>query len=98
MVYVRTKNMKKRRSVPEIAINTSNTTVGFYFVSLYTGNRMHIYNWDELHIDHEVIIRVEDLSTDEYHTTIENRHLIFEWSLGREISDEAFLFLTTIKS
>ena len=50
MVYVGTINTKKIRSIPEIALKASNVTGGFYFMSLYDVNRMHIYIWGELMI------------------------------------------------
>ena len=39
-------------------------------------------------IYHKLIRRLDNLSTNEYQTTIENRHPIFEWSTGNEIIDE----------
>ena len=48
---------------------------------------MHIYIWDELPIDQKVIIRVEELYTNEYQPMTENRLPIFEWSPGHEITD-----------
>ena len=43
VVYTGTKNDIKRRSVPAITLNKSNDHGGHYFLSLYTGKRLHRY-------------------------------------------------------
>jgi hypothetical protein len=58
MVYIGTKNNMTRRSVPAIAMSPSNKHGGHHFMSLYTGKKLHSYEWKELPIDMEVIARV----------------------------------------
>ena len=41
MVYTSTTNSMKRRSVPAIALRRSNSAGGHYFMSLYSGKRIH---------------------------------------------------------
>jgi hypothetical protein len=55
MVYIGTKNNMTRRSMPAIALSPSNMHGGHYFMSLYSGKRLHSYEWDELPIDDDVI-------------------------------------------
>ena len=69
-------------------LKASNETGLLYFMLLHTNKRMHRYILDELPIDHEVIRRVEELATDKYHTMIDNRHPIFEWSQWNETIDK----------
>ena len=45
--------------MPAVALRMSKTTGGHYFMSLYSGKRMHVFKWDELPIDEHVIERVE---------------------------------------
>ena len=59
LVYIGTKNNMKPISVPVIALRRSNNTGGYYFISLYSGKRIHGYKWEELSIDKHVIARVE---------------------------------------
>ena len=54
MAYTETKNNMKRRSVPAIALNESNEAGGHYFMSLYTGKRIHAEDWDKQPIDDDV--------------------------------------------
>ena len=58
MVYIRTKNDMKRRSVPDIALNESNNHGGHYFMSLYTEKRLHSYQFTEIQIDDDLIAQV----------------------------------------
>ena len=55
LVYTGTINYMNRRSIPLIELNKSNNHVGHYFISLYTGNIIHIYEWKELTIYNDVI-------------------------------------------
>ena len=91
LVYVGKTNTMKIRSVPEIELKESNETWGLYFTYFYTGKTIHIYNWDELTIDHRVIRRVDELSENEDQPTTDIRHFIFEWSSGHEIIGEEIL-------
>ena len=49
----------QRRSTPAITLLPSNQRGGYYFMSLYTGRRLHSYHWTELPIPENVIKRVE---------------------------------------
>ena len=59
MVFTGTKNNMKARSVPAISLGPSNEWGGHFFMSIYTGKRLHAYSWKELQIDDEVIKRVK---------------------------------------
>ena len=62
MVNTGTKNDIKRRSVPSISLNESNDHGGHYFMSLYTGKRLHRYQWTEPPIDDDAISQIRYLS------------------------------------
>ena len=61
LVFVRTKNNMKSRSVPGIALKPSNDWGGHYFLSRISGKRIHGYSWRELPIDDDVVKRVHEL-------------------------------------
>ena len=63
MVYFGTNNRMDARSIPAIALNASNEHGGHYFMSLYSGKRIHSYEWKELPIDEEVIVSGRRRST-----------------------------------
>jgi hypothetical protein len=88
MVYIGTKNNMSRRSVPAIALNPSNMHGGHYFMSLYSGKRLHSYEWDELPIDDDVINRVEELATEEDAPIMTDGYPMFEWTPGDAIIDD----------
>ena len=79
MVYIGTNNKLDARSVPAIALNSSNQHGGHYFMSLYSGKRIHSYEWKEVPIDEEVIERVEELATEEEATKMKRGYPIFTW-------------------
>ena len=56
MVFIGTTNKMDSRSVPAIALNASNNHGGHYFMSLYSGKRIHSYEWKEVPIDDDVIL------------------------------------------
>ena len=62
LVYEVTTNTMKPRSVPAIALKRSNNVGGHYFMSLYSGKRIHGYKWEALPIDEHIIARVEQLA------------------------------------
>ena len=62
MVYMGTKGNMKKRSVPAISLKASNEEGGYFFMSLYTGKRLHSYIWEEMPIDQETIDRVDQLA------------------------------------
>ena len=51
MVYSGTNNKMDARSLPAIALTSSNEHCGHYFMSLYSGKRIHSYKCKELPID-----------------------------------------------
>ena len=55
MVHIGKINKIKRRCVLVIALNKSNYAGGYYFMNIFTGERMHSYNWKELPIKEELI-------------------------------------------
>ena len=89
MVYIGTKNNMDARSIPAIALNASNEHGGHYFMSLYSGKRIHSYEWKELPIDEEVIARVEELAEEEEAPEMKRGHPIFTWK--RRIIEESDL-------
>jgi hypothetical protein len=88
MVYIGTKNNMTCRSMPAIALNPSNMHGGHYFMSLYSGKRLHSYKWDELPIDDDVINRVEELGDIEDAPVMADGYPMFEWAPGEAIIDE----------
>ena len=90
LVYVGTSNDMKKRSVPSIALKSSNDVGGYYFMSIYTGKKLHSYVWTELPIDNDVIKRVKELATQEKQPFLLDNHPIFEWEPG--------FFLTSMKN
>ena len=83
----KTSNDMKPRKVPCIALGPSNEWGGHYFMSLYTGKRIHSYDWDEVPIDEDVIARVETLAEEEGQPLIINKMPLFEWTTGTPIAD-----------
>ena len=79
MVYTGTDNKMNARSIPAIALNASNEHGGHYFMSLYSGKRIHSYEWRELPIDEEVITRVEELAEEEEAPEMKRGYPIFTW-------------------
>ena len=62
MVYIGTHNNREIRSVPAISLKVSNEEVRYYFMSLYSGKRIHSYISEEIPIDQDTIDRVEQLT------------------------------------
>ena len=79
MVFIGTKNKMDARSVPAIALNASNNHGGHYFMSLYSGKRIHSYEWKEVPIDDDVIARVEELAEEEEAPEMKRGYPIFTW-------------------
>ena len=75
----------KHRSVPAIALRSSNESGGHYFMSLLSGKRIHSHNWTELPIDNDVIARVKELASKENQPELPDKSPIFEWTPGIEI-------------
>ena len=84
-VHLGTTNTMKHRSVPAIALRSSNESGGHYFMSLLSGKRIHSHNWTELPIDNDVIARVEELASKENQPELPNKSPIFEWAPGIEV-------------
>ena len=62
-----------------MAMNASNHHGGHYFMSLYSGKRVHSYNWKELPIDDDVNDRVEELASKEGATEMQRGYPTFVW-------------------
>ena len=65
LVYTGTSNDNKPKIVPAKALKMSNNASGHYFMSLYSGRRIHGFKWKELSIDEHVIQRVKALAEEE---------------------------------
>ena len=89
LVYIDTDNTMNARSVPAIALEESNDDGGYYFMNLYTGKRLHSYQWTELPIDEDVIAMVQSLAEKENKKgpVIKEKYPLFEWSPGVPIVD-----------
>ena len=99
-VHLGTTNTMKHRSVPAVALRSSNESGGHYFMSLLSGKRIHSHNWTELPIDDDVIARVEELASKENQPELPNKSPIFEWAPGIEVEpideeDESQLYEDT---
>jgi hypothetical protein len=88
IVYTGTDNTMKQRGVPCIALCESNEHGGHYFMSLYSGKKLHGYEWHELPITDEVISQVEELAKDQKAPLIKNNYPMFEWMPGVPILDD----------
>ena len=99
MVYAGTTNNMNGRSVLAIALNSSNEHGGHYFMSLYSGKRIHSYEWTELPIDEDVTDRVEELADLEEAPEMKRGYLISTWKqrvledLGSHTEDEDTVIL-----
>ena len=60
LIYTVTNNNMSKRSTPAIALSESNGAGGFYFMSLYSGKRLHSNKWTELPPDEGIIQKVMD--------------------------------------
>ena len=87
MVYTGTANDMKIKIVPAIGLNKSNYHGGHYFMSLYTGKRLHGYPWKELPIYDDIISQVRDLAQGEDAKKITDNYSMFEWATGILITD-----------
>ena len=88
MVHSGTAGNMSERSIPVIALKPSNNAGGHFFMSLYSGERIHGYNWDDLPIDEAVIEWVEQLASDENQPFNDDNIPFFEWLPGIKIEDE----------
>ena len=88
MVFISTKNKMSRMIIPAIALNQSNMHGGHYFMSLYTGKRLHSYEWNELPISDEVVDIVEALAEEQKARLMADGYPMLEWSLGVPIIDK----------
>ena len=88
LVYMGTDNTQKARAVPAIVLRPSNLSGGFYFMSLYSGKRLHAYRWKELPIDKDVIDRVHELGTHDAQPANVHSELLFEWQPGLPLDED----------
>ena len=58
MIYICTSSNMKQRSVPGIALRPSNNEGEMCFMSLYTGQKLHTYEWTKLPVDEDEMERV----------------------------------------
>ena len=86
MVYAGTNNKMDARCIPGVALNSSNEHGGQYFMSLYSGKRIHSYRWKKLPIDEDVINRVESLAEEEEAPEMSHGYPIFTWK--RRVLDD----------
>ena len=56
-------------------------------MSLYTGKKLHSYDWVETPIDEDVISRVEELAEKENQPLIIDNMPLFEWGISDSIQD-----------
>ena len=93
MVFAVTNNRLDARSVSAVALYPSNSHGGHYFMSLYSGERIHSYHWKEVPIDDDVIDRVEMLVEEEKAPEMVRGFPTFVWNhrqierMGLEPSD-----------
>ena len=87
LVYTDTINNMKSRYVPAIALKQSNNVGGHYFMSLYSGKKIHGYKWKELPIDDYVITRLEELAKAEKQPIMHYGLPNFEWNPEESITD-----------
>ena len=89
LLYTKTTNNMKGRSVPGIVLNPSdNGGGGYHFMSLRTSKEIHGYDWDELPIDNDIVVRVESLRQLGSQPEIVENAPIFEWAPGVPIMDQ----------
>ena len=88
MAYTQTSNDMKTRNVPGIALGEANEKGGHYFMSLYTGKRVHAFAWKELPIHQDVINKVEQFAEEEGQPTMIDKEPIFEWAPGVTITND----------
>ena len=79
LVYAGTNNRLDARCIPAIALNSSNEHGGHYFMSLYSGKKLHSYKWEETPIDEEIINRVEELAEEENAPKMKRGYPVFTW-------------------
>ena len=71
-----------------ISTNKSNEHGGHYLMSLYTGKRFHIYEWEELPIGDDVIKRVVTRSRAENSPFTTDGYPMIELLPGLAIDDD----------
>lgn len=86
-VWIGTKNNMTECCIPGIALRASNRKGGFYFMSLYSGKRIHSYIWEELPISDEIIERVEQLAIEQKQPKLIDGVPLFEWDYNRNVTN-----------
>ena len=87
MIYIGTHNNMKKGAYQKFALKASNEEGGYFFMSLYSGKRLHSYIGEELPIDEDKIDRVEKLARKGKQPVLDNNQPLFEWLTGKEIED-----------
>ena len=81
-------NTNNPRSVGAIALHASgNLQKGWYFMSLLTGERIHVYQWRELPISANVLTQVNQITLEEGQPVIAT-NFKYEWKPGTLIGDD----------
>ena len=62
IIFTKSKNNMKVRSVLEISVKLQNLNRGYYFISLLKGKEIYGYQQKELSIDTNIISRVKELA------------------------------------
>ena len=82
VAYTQTSNDMRTRGTPAIALSESNNKGGQYFMSLYSGKKIHAYAWEELNPHEDVITRVHELAELEDQPILVDKSPLFEWAPG----------------
>ena len=88
LIYTGTNNNMSKRSTPSIALSESNGAGGFYFMSLYSGKRLHSNKWTELPPDEGIIQKVMDWADAENQPLLSDGSLSFELIPGIALNFE----------
>ena len=84
-LYEKTMNYMAPRSVGGNTLIPKNDRDLYYFVSLDTGRRNNANKWTILHVTESLIVRVDQLASDEGINEIVDGDILFEWKTGYPI-------------
>ena len=88
IAYAGTENNMRSRGVLAIALKLSNNRGGSYFMSLLSGEQIHVYIWHEVPIPNKVIDRVHKLADEDGQKDFIDGMPLFEWGAGFKIADK----------
>ena len=86
LAHIETTNTIKARSIPAIALYPGDNG-DYYFMSLWSGRRIHTKIWEELPIDDEAIELVHKLAQEQEQPVMRDGYPLFEWSPGVNVDD-----------